>query len=424
VRVWIPTALVVLAGAAPALAQSYGSGGAEAAASDEQPLDETGRSLGSYSIDDRTAKYLQEALVALTEDRVDDAEAALGSLRERSLNPLERQRAHEVRANIAYTRGDHAQAREHFESAIAQGQMSPSQRADIRFQIAQLYMADEMWPEVIANLKTWFAMAKDPSPAAYYMLGVAYLQNDDLEGALEPARRAVDATLEPQESWLKLLLSVHLRKKDHAAAVPVLEELVRRFPSRTYWLSLSTLHGALGDYQKSLVPLQLAYTQGYLTEGSDLRRLAQLLLFLGLPYRAARVIEDGTAKGVIQPDAEVYELLGNSWIAAREYDRTVEPLTRAAELSADGDLFVRLAQVHIQREKWVAAAQALQRAIELGDLQKPGDAKLLMGIAFYNSERPAQAQSWFSQAQAHEETRNEAQQWLLHIEREQQKQSG
>ena len=65
----------------------------------------------------------------------------------------------------------------------------------------------------------------------------------------------------------------------------------------------------------------------------------------------------------------------------------------------------------------------LRRAIEIGNLTKPGDAKLLMGIAAYNSDRPKQARTWFTRARAHKETRSEADQWLSHIEREQQ-QSG
>ena len=378
------------------------------------------RGLSTYVVDDRTAKRLREALIAVSEERFDDAEAAVGRLRERSLNPLERQQAYEIRAYVAYGRNDLAAAREHFESAIAQGQMTSQQLQDTRFQIAQLYLAEQMWAEVVEHLNIWFGIADDPSPVAYYLLALAHYQNGDPDAAMVPAQKAVDGSPEPQESWLQLLLALKLTKKDYEASIPLLEELVRRFPKRTYWLSLSTVHGALGDYQNALVPLQLAHTQGYLTEDSDLRRLAQLLLFLGLPYRAAEVLQEGLAAEQIAPDADVFEMLGNSWIAAREYEKTVEPLTRAAELAADGDLFVRLAQVQIQREQWAAAALALRRALELGDLEKPGDAKLLMGIAFYNSERPKQALSWFTQARTHEETRGEAEQWLLHIEREQQ----
>jgi hypothetical protein len=431
----ILAALLALAAPGSAVAQYGGgaAGGDDAAQTESQQgaVDEaqrrrTGlgrRSLKTYEIDDRTSKRLNAARKAFADDDYDGADAALARLRERSLNPLEHQQVYELRAYIAGARGDNAAARQHFESAIAQGTMTPRERADARFMVARLYLADEMWPQAIENLNTWFEIATDPNAVSYYLLALARYQNGEFEAAVEPSQRAVDLTNEPQESWLQLLLALRLTQKEYEASVPLLETLVQRYPKKSYWISLSTVHGALGDYQEALVPLQLAYSQGYLMEDSELRRLAQLLLYLGLPYRAAQVVVDGLSQQRIDADADVYELLGNSWIAAREFEKTVDPLSKAAELAEDGDLFVRLAQVQIAREKWAAAALALRRAIELGDLKKPGDAKLLMGIAVYNSDRPRQARTWFTRARAHEETRNEANQWLLHIEREQQQAS-
>jgi Tfp pilus assembly protein PilF len=51
-------------------------------------------------------------------------------------------------------------------------------------------------------------------------------------------------------------------------------------------------------------------------------------------------------------------------------------------------------------------------------LRDPGDAKLLMGIAFYSQKRPEQARSWFSRARGHASTREEADVWLRYIDRE------
>ena len=420
-------ALLALAFPGAALAQYGSSDTSESSKTAPKTKKQQGkrslRSLSSYEVDERTTKNLNAAREGFANQDYDAAEASLGRLRPRSLNPLERQQAHELRAYIAAARGETDKAREHFETAIAQGTMNARQRAETRFLIARLYIGDEMWPEAIENLQTWFEIAPNPNATGYYLLALAYYQAGDLAAALAPAQQAVDLTDAPQEGWLQLLLALRLTRKEYRESVPLLEALVQLYPKKSYWISLSTVYGALDNYEEALVPLQLAYSQGYLTEDSELQRLAQLLLFLGLPYRAAHVLEDGLEQKRMEADSEVYELLGNSWIAAREFDKTVEPLTRAAELGQDGDLFVRLAQVQIQREKWAAAALVLRRAIEIGNLTKPGDAKLLMGIAAYNSDRPKQARTWFTRARAHKETRSEADQWLSHIEREQQ-QSG
>ncbi len=401
------------------------SGSALAAPADEKGASEPQRAsrLDKHEIDERTGKRLEAAKVALSEEDWDEAERALSRLRQRSMNPLERQKASEIRAFIAFGRGDNAAARGHFEDAIAQGLMTTKEQADARFMISQLYLADQMWPEVIDSLNRWFAMVPDPAPNAYYNLAIAHYQNGDLEAAIAPGTKALDLADAPQEGWLQLMLAIRLTRKEYKESIPLLDELLLHFPSKRYWLTLSTVYGSLENYPEALIPLQLAYTQGLLTEDAELRRLAQLMLFLGLPYRAAEVLETGIENKRIDADAPAFEALGNSWIAAREFDKTVEPLSRAAEISGDGDLFVRLAQVQIQREQWFAAATALRRALELGQLDKPGDAKLLMGIAVYNSDRPKQAKTWFRQARAHEETRGEADQWLLHLAREQQQSS-
>ena len=79
---------------------------------------------------------------------------------------------------------------------------------------------------------------------------------------------------------------------------------------------------------------------------------------------------------------------------------------------------MRLAEVHIQRERWEEATTALQQAIAKGDLPDPGQAQLLMGIAFYSQKKPAEAIEWFDDAEKYPETESEASTWLKHIERE------
>jgi tetratricopeptide (TPR) repeat protein len=374
----------------------------------------------SYTVDERTAKRLAEAYGYLQAEQYEEAAKALGKLRMRSLNPLERAKVHQIQAFVKYGQDDLASAREHLEKAIAEDVFEPAVRADARYQIAQLFLAEENWGEVVKNLERWFTMVENPNSSAYYLLAIAYYQLDDLESALEPARKAVEVATAPQEGWLQLLLALRLTRKEYPAAVPLLEELIERYPKKTYWIQLSTVHGALGDYEEALVPLQLAYNQGLLTERAELQRLAELLLFLDLPYRAALVMAQSLDEKLFEADAKAYELLSNSWIAAREYENAAEPLARAAELSEGGDLYVRLAQVHIQREKWSEAAAALRLALEKGGLASVGDAQLLMGIAYYSQDQPGQAQKWFARARQHDETRDEAKNWLQYIEREMQ----
>lgn len=377
-----------------------------------------------YPMGERTAKWVAIAFEAISAEDFAAARDALSNLRLPALNPLERATTYQAYAYAMYGDGNLPRAVDYLEKAIAENALEPSKSLNIRFQIAQLHLAQQQWQQVVESLGIWFSLSDKPNPASYYLLALAHFQMKDHEAALEPAKKSVEISNEPQESWLQLLLALRLIRKEYTEAIPVIENLVRRYPKKDYWIQLSTVHGALGSFKEALVPLQLAYEQGLLTENDELRRLGQLLLYLELPYRAAHVLTRGLEKELIESDSDVYEMLSNAWIAAREFENAVPPLQKAAELSDNGDTFVRLAQVQIQREKWAPAIEALRRALEKGNLENPGEAHLLVGIARYSREQPRQAIPAFRRALKYDETREEADNWLAHIERELQASEG
>ena len=145
-------------------------------------------------------------------------------------------------------------------------------------------------------------------------------------------------------------------------------------------------------------------------------RLADMLRFNEIPYRAARVLEQAMDDGHVEADSEVYEKLANCWIQARDFDEAIAPLTRAAELSDNGDLFARLGQVQVQREQWAEAVSGLQQALEKGDLDDPGQVHLLMGVALFNLDRTREAREAFQRAARSEDQRNMARDYIRLID--------
>jgi tetratricopeptide (TPR) repeat protein len=119
----------------------------------------------------------------------------------------------------------------------------------------------------------------------------------------------------------------------------------------------------------------------------------------------------------VENTADNLELYANSLLHAREYTSAIAPLAEAAELSTDGDLYVRLAQVHLEVEDWRKARRALQSAIEKGGLRDVGSAQLLLGISNYNEDRYLSAQTAFQAAAEEEKSANSANKWLKYVER-------
>jgi tetratricopeptide (TPR) repeat protein len=321
-------------------------------------------------------------------------------------------------AHIAYGANESERAIEYFEKFLGEEVLPIRDEARVRFNIAQLYLSLQQWQEAIDWLNRWLLYIEEPDPLGFYLMGIAYYQLEDFDAAIVQTKRAVEFPKEPRESWLRLLAALYSQKQDYENAAPVLEELVLRFPKKQYWVQLSLIYGAHENYRRSLSVQQVAYAQGYLTEDKELRRLARSYLYHDLPYPAAQILEKALEDSAIARDSEALELLANSWIAAREYERSLGPLRNAAELSEDGNLYVRLGQVHMQSEAWSEASALLEKAIEKGGLEDPGNAELLLGIAYYNGAQVARARSYFLRARKHDSTRSAANRWITHLDTE------
>ncbi len=164
-----------------------------------------------------------------------------------------------------------------------------------------------------------------------------------------------------------------------------MQQLIEAAPDKkAYWTQLSSVYVQMEDYANGLAVMQLAYNVGLVTEDSEVRRLADLLVFNDVPYRGAQVLEAAIERRQVTLDEKLYEKLANCWIAAGELDRSIAPLQRAAELAPNGETFVRLGEVQAQREDWPAAIAAIQRGIDKGQLKDPGNAELWLGIAHYS----------------------------------------
>jgi tetratricopeptide (TPR) repeat protein len=369
------------------------------------------------TIDAATGKALNEAIELMNMEKYAEAQAKIGTLNLEKLSPYERSKVEQILFNIAYVQEKYAEARSHLEKAITAGGLNEQEISQARYQGAQLFMTEEKWKEGAAALEEWFKTAMNPNSAAYYLLAVAYYQMEQFDKALPPAQKAVELMDKPQEGWIGMLLALYLQKDRYKDAIPLLQRLISIVPDKkTYWMQLSAVYGQMEDYENALAIMQLAYGAGLVTEDSEIRRLADLLLFNDVPYRGAQVLESGIEKKSVNVDDKLYEKLANCWIAAGELEKSIQPLQRGAELSSTGEMFVRLGEVNIQREDWAAAQAALDRGINKGQLKDTANAQLLMGIALYNQKKLSEAKTWFQRASQSEKHRNMSRGYLQLID--------
>lgn len=377
-----------------------------------------------HSVAKRISRYLSAAAEAVDDGDPEKATELLLRLHSNRLNPYEQALVYRMLAFVAYSSNDSEEAIRYFQLFLEQEMLPIRDETRVRFNIAQLYASIEQWQEVIDWIDRWLVYTEKPDPLGFYLKGIAYYQLADFESAIVETRNAVALKPEPREAWLRLLAALYSQEQDYPNAAATLEELTLRFPKKEYWVQLSLIYGALEDYRRALSVQQVAHAQGYLSNDKELMRLARSYLYHDLPYPAANVLEHALEEGTISRSAETYELLANSWIAAREYERSAPPLIRAAELSEDGNVYVRLGQVHMQREAWPEAWAMLEKAVAKGGLEDPGNANLLLGISYYNGGRVGPARASFQRARQHSSTRGEANRWITHLDTESKNEAG
>jgi tetratricopeptide (TPR) repeat protein len=375
-------------------------------------------SAGAQTFDKRTAKKLEEVIENLQNDRFKEAEAILEGINVKRQKPYGASTVYEMFAHVNAGQEKFAEAGKYFKLALDAGGFEGERQNRLRLQLGQIYMMLEEWPKAIAEITIYFKEAEEPSPDAYYRLAVAYYSNSERDRALKPARLAIKKSKKPKESYMRLLLALYMEKKEYKRAIPILERLVSDFPKKAYWMQLSAVYNELGREVDALASQQLAHTQGLLNKDKELRRLAQLYLYHDLPYGAGLVLEDALANEIVESDADAWELLGNSWLSAKEYDRALPPLQKAAELSETGDLYARLGRVYIQQENWQEATTVLDKAVEKGALEDAGNTYLLYGVSLYNEGKLKSARVQFVRALEHENAKKYAEQWIKVVDRE------
>lgn len=372
-------------------------------------------------ISERTYKRLSKVHELMADERYEAALKRLDSLRP---SVEGKSYAHalvlQTYAYLYLATEQNRQAMDAFARCLALDALPEAGTKGILYALAQLQMAEAEYGKAVATLEKWLALERQPTPEAHALAGAAYTQVQRYSLAIKHLKKAIAATRNPKETWYRQLLAVYFEAKRYRDSAGLLEEMVTRYPRRKdYWLQLSGVYRELDDDARSLATLELAHRRGLLVSEPELLNLVNYFLFREVPEQAARVLEGALRGGVVRSTAENWRLLSDAWLRARELRRALAALERAAELSEDPELHLRRAQLSAESEDWPAVLGAIEAALSLRELQRPGKAHLLKGIAHLHLKDQGAAVRAFRRAKGFDDSRGEARQWLDYLEHEQ-----
>ncbi|MHA7817333.1 MAG: hypothetical protein ACX93N_12720 [Pseudohaliea sp.] len=372
---------------------------------------------------EKVFEALNEAQAALDAEDNAAARAILEALLERrKLSAYERAHTLNLLGYCRYEADDLPGARATYERALALPGLPESMQAMLLVTLGQVSLVQEDNEGAEGYLRRLLALPEQDLPRHRVLFAAALIGQARFADALEPLQSAIaeagaDGSA-PPEQWLSMLASVHYEREDYPAMRDTMARLATLYPREQYLLNLAALHGQLGDSGRQLALVEALRDDGRLSQETRLVMLANLFLAEGLPWEAARLLETAIDDGRVEADRRNLETLSQAWYLAAETERAIEPLAAAAALAEDGELYLRLARLHMDANAWAAAEEAAGLAIERGGLREEGQAWLVRGMAAARREQFRSARDYFTEAARHADAARYAAQWLAWIDSE------
>ena len=379
--------------------------------------DEGNARTKSTGISKPVAEKLLAAYQLMQNEKYDESLVLVDGLGERrKLKAPEIAQIHRFRGYIFVNKGMTEKAAAEFEKSLAQNALDPEAEQVMLYSLAQIYTQLGKYEQALALMNTWLQAEQNPKPEAWYLKAMILVQQERFADAVDPAKRAIELSSEPRESWVALMVVIYSQLKDYPNVAATLEQLIAISPGKPqYWVQLAAVQKHLEREAKALATMQLAHEADLLRDDKEVRQLARLLFLRQQPYECARVIEMGIASGAVKADAESYRLMSNCYIAARENDKALEPLAKAGELSTDGAMYMLLGQMYLQRESFPPAIEALEKALAKSKLDQRGSVQLLIGVAQLGCDRFDDAERAFRVASSDEKVRRAAESYLTFL---------
>lgn len=333
-----------------------------------------------------------------------------------SMNSYERAMLWNFYGFMHYSQDDIPAAISYFSKVVQEDPIPDALLQGTLFSLAQLALGQERYQDSLKYLDKWQqAVGGEPQLKALVLRAQVLYQLKQYDAALAPIVAAIESSQKagqrPDENWYVLARAIYFELNQIDRVAEILVQMIKHYNKAEYWVQLAGVYAQLGQDNKQLAVLEAAHVQGYLTKGHDILNLAQAYFVNDIPYKAARTLEQGIEQQKVEANLRNLKLLAQSWVAARETDKAVAALSKAAALSDDGELDAQRAQVLLNAERNTEAMAAAQQALDKAGLKQPGNMHLVIGMAALNQGDFNTALKAFASAKQFDDVRRTASQW-------------
>ncbi len=375
------------------------------------------------------SKKLAQVRELLAENKLAEARKITDELeRRRSLKPSDQANVFQFAAYVRTQLEQNREAADYFQKAVDLNALAPAAQKGMILQLARVYGLLEEFEKALVAVNLWFEpVAYTPPQAqvaeAHFLKGMILSRLKRMKEAIPEVEQAIELSTIMREGWLQLLVSLYYQLDDFPKVADTLEKLVANFPDKkNYWTTISQIYAQLDRMDRALAMLQIAHEAKLLDKDREFLALSQHLINQEIPYQCGQTLDHAISDKILAADAKNYGFLANCWLVAREQKRALEPLAKGAEVSEDGGLYLRLAYIHLQRDRYDEAIPVLQKALVKAKPEERGAVHLLIGVAQLGVKHLDEAERALRAALADEKARPDAERYLTYLEQERQRQ--
>ncbi|WP_105064647.1 tetratricopeptide repeat protein [Vibrio campbellii] len=367
----------------------------------------------------KTVNKVQELIA--TEQYSDAIERLNAALESSSKKPYDRAVLLQQKGFLFSLQDNYPKAASYFAESLELNALPVPIAQQVRYSLAQLYLAESQYAKSINTMKEWFKIAETteekPHAHAYITLASAYVQLEDYKNAIPPTKKAIAMTKNPSESWYQLLMSSHYELKQFKSVAGVLKILTTKYPkNKRYWTQLSGIYMELNQERNALSTLEMAHKLGLLEEEKEYLRLVNFQAYKGVPFRAAKTMQASMDEGKITRNAENLEKLASFWQQAQELDKSIETYVTAYKLAPKAKTQIKIARLMILDKQYSAATKFAKNAAPDAKRDDKGELNYIRGMAYFELNQPSNALKAMKSAAQSPDMKPVASPWINFLE--------
>ena len=335
---------------------------------------------------EKDQKKLQEGFNALNSGDKAKASPLLQDLLDSSKSKYAQAMALRGLALIKYQAGDYKGSITLIQRALADGVLPNDDYFATEYMLSSVQQADGQYQASLDTLLKWRTEGKKETAESYALEGNDLYRLEKYPEAIAAVKKAQSLTDKPNPQWNQILMASYAASGQGDAVVKLAQQDLAAHPGDP--ARLSTAIGALqqaGKYPEAIQLMESARAKGNLTTEAEYVLLGKLYFNQAVSSndpkpeanKAIAVIKDGMSKGIMQPNADNYLLLGKAEYLAGDIKSAMAAYNKALPLATDGEAALQIANVLLTDSKYSQAKSKVELAISKG-IKHPGVAYMVL----------------------------------------------